>query len=242
MDRRMATRLSKFLSLVLRHRPSEYGLNMDDEGFVAFDDLVDIVVAEDILAEDAEDEIMKIVDGSSRRRFEVVDGRIRALYGHSSGIRLNLPEHEAPEFLYHGTTLGGAREIAKNGLKPLGRAFVHLSATEEEALAVGRRHCDEPVIIRIDTAATREQGIPFSQATDLIWLCPALPPDVCEVPDLPDPPAESSPPAPARDRAASPPAPARDRGDSSPPAARPAVPPAEPSGFKRRTRKKSRRR
>ena len=46
MDRRMATRLSKFLSLVLRHRPDEYGLKMDQEGWVDFEDLIDVLAAE----------------------------------------------------------------------------------------------------------------------------------------------------------------------------------------------------
>ena len=147
MDRKLATRLSKFLSLVLRHRPSDYGLQMDEEGWIDFDDLVDIVVAEDILAENVEEEILQLVEESSRRRFEVANGRIRALYGHSAGVRLNLPEHDPPPTLYHGTTVSAARGIAANGLKPLDRAFVHLSATEEEARAVGMRHADNPVIL-----------------------------------------------------------------------------------------------
>src|SRR5262245_49066108 len=54
MDRRTATRLSKFLSLVLRHRPDDYGLAMDEQGFVDFESLIDVLVAEDIVAETAE--------------------------------------------------------------------------------------------------------------------------------------------------------------------------------------------
>lgn len=232
MDRRMATRLSKFLSLVLRHRPGEYGLQMDEQGWVAFEDLVDIVVAEDILAEDAEEQITELVEGSKRRRFEIVDGRIRALYGHSSGVRLSLPEDEPPPMLFHGTTLSGARDVVENGLKPQGRAFVHLSSTEEEALAVGRRHADDPVILQVDTAQARDEGFAFHRATDLIWLCPALPPHLCRVPELPEAPARPSPrPEP---RPATRPEPARE------PVGEPEEP-SEPVGFKRRTRKKTRR-
>jgi putative RNA 2'-phosphotransferase len=225
----MATRLSKFLSLVLRHRPSEYGLQMDEEGWVAFEDLVDIVVAEDILAEDAEDEIMELVESSNRRRFEIVDGRIRALYGHSSGVHLNLPEEDPPATLYHGTTLSGAREVVENGLKPFGRALVHLSATEEEALSVGRRHTEDPIVLKVDTAAAREEGFAFHQATDLIWLCPALPPHLCQVPELPDAPVRHDPPARHEPR----PAPQKTAAEEPPP--------ADEGGFKRRMRKKSRR-
>jgi putative RNA 2'-phosphotransferase len=229
MDRKMATRLSKFLSLVLRHRPSEYGLSMDDEGWIDFDDLVDIVVAEDILAENVEEEILQLVEESSRRRFEVANGRIRALYGHSAGVRLNLPQHDPPTTLYHGTTVAAARDIAANGLKPLGRAFVHLSATEEEARAVGSRHSDDPVILEIDTAAAREEGFAFHRATDLIWLCPALPPHLCRVPELPEPSAHDEPPVRHEVRARRP-------GPSAP---EERAAPEAPSGFQRRTRKKA---
>lgn len=234
MDRRLATRLSKFLSLVLRHRPSEYGLRMDEQGWVDFEDLVDIVVAEDILAEDAEDEIMKLVEGSERRRFEVADGRIRALYGHSSGVGLRLPESVPPDTLYHGTTSSGAREIAANGLKPFGRAFVHLSSTEDEARSVGGRHTERPVIVRIDTVAAREEGFTFHEATDLIWLCPALPPHLCRVPEIPEDPEE--PELPEASEVPARPAPRVEAREPEAPSA-----PAEPAGFKRRTRKRSRR-
>jgi putative RNA 2'-phosphotransferase len=229
MDRKLATRLSKFLSLVLRHRPSEYGLRMDDEGWIDFDDLVDIVVAEDILAENVEEEILQLVEESDRRRFEVANGRIRALYGHSAGVVLNLPEHDPPPTLYHGTTVSSARDIAANGLKPLGRAFVHLSATEAEARAVGMRHADDPVILEIDTAAAREEGFAFHRATDLIWLCPALPPHLCRIPELPEPSERDEPPQPPR----------REPSRRQVPAAEERTAPDEPAGFRRRTRKKA---
>ena len=79
IDRRQATRLSKFLSLVLRHRPDDYGLEMDDRGSVDLNDLIDVLVAEDILAEDAELAIQDLVEGSERRRFAIENGRWRPL-------------------------------------------------------------------------------------------------------------------------------------------------------------------
>jgi putative RNA 2'-phosphotransferase len=237
MDRRIATRLSKFLSLVLRHRPDDYGLRMDKHGWVDFADLIDVLAAEDIVGEDAEQIVQDLVEGSDRQRFEIDGGKIRALYGHSDRVRLELPEDEPPEVLFHGTTVESARRVAQEGLQPMGRAYVHLSSTEEEALSVGRRHDDDPVLIRIDTFAAIEKGLRFHQATEHIWLSPALPPDVCRVPELP---AES-----AARPAAAPPRPA------VPTAPRPAagprsegvrvIAPDPDEGFKRRTRKKNRR-
>jgi putative RNA 2'-phosphotransferase len=231
MDRRSSTRLSKFLSLVLRHRPDDYGLAMDEQGFVDFDSLIDVLVAEDIAAETAEDDVLSLVEGSERRRFQVQGNRIRALYGHSSRIRLRYPPDDPPDVLWHGTTPEHAVHVREEGLKPAGRAFVHLSSTEEEARAVGGRHADAPVLVRIDTRAAQDRGLTFHQATELIWLCPALPADVCAVPDhVAEAPAvpEPAPPAPVRSP--------EPRGPAA------AAPPAGEGEFRRRTRKKGSRR
>ncbi|NNE42725.1 MAG: RNA 2'-phosphotransferase, partial [Gemmatimonadetes bacterium] len=188
MDRRIATRLSKFLSLVLRHRPDEYGLKMDLEGWVDFDDLIDVLAAEDVVGENAEEIVQDLVNSGDRPRFQIADGKIRALYGHSSRVNLDYPECEPPDTLYNGTSVENARSIKENGLPPAGRAYVHLSSTAEEALSIGRRHDDDPVLIEIDTFAAIETGIKFHQATALIWLCPALAANVCRVPELPEAP------------------------------------------------------
>lgn len=201
MDRRTATRLSKFLSLVLRHRPDDYGLAMDEQGFVDFESLIDVLVAEDIVAETAEQDVLELVEGSERRRFQIDGGRIRALYGHSSRIRLDYPPDDPPDSLWHGTTPEHAAQIRDGGLQPAGRAFVHLSSNEDEARAVGGRHSENPILIQIETSVARAHGIEFHRATELIWLCPSLPKEACVVPDdIPDapppPPPSSAPPAP----------------------------------------------
>lgn len=245
MDRRTATRLSKFLSLVLRHRPDEYGLRMDERGFVDFDGLIDVIVAEDILGKDAEDEVQQLVEGSDRRRFEISEGRIRALYGHSARVNLALPEDDPPPTLFHGTSGDRARVVSREGLLPSGRAYVHLSATEEEALAVGGRHAEDPVLLEIDTAAARERGITFHRATDLIWLCPALPVEVLRIPELPPAREPAREPAPEARREAPPPE--RPRPSAPPPPTGQSsgirrVEPEAEGGFKRRTRKRQPRR
>jgi putative RNA 2'-phosphotransferase len=233
MDRRQATRLSKFLSLVLRHRPDDYGLEMDDRGSVDLSDLIDVLVAEDILAEDAEDAIQDLVEGSERRRFAIENGRVRALYGHSARVRLSLPEHDPPPVLFHGTTAQDARQIQGEGLIPAERAHVHLSGTREEALSVGRRHTDSPVLLEIDTALAREAGVKFTQASDVIWLSGAIPLEAIRFPEIPDAALESRPPS----------AVARVPGARSvPPAEPPTVEDPSSQEFRRRTRKKSSRR
>ena len=231
MDRRTATRLSKFLSLVLRHRPDDYGLAMDEQGFVDFESLIDVLVAEDIVAETAEQDVLELVEGSERRRFQIDGGKIRALYGHSSRIHLDYPADDPPVHLWHGTTPEHAAQIRETGLQPAGRAFVHLSSNEDEARAVGGRHSENPVLVQIETGVAREHGIAFHRATELIWLCPSLPKEACVVPDdVPDAPPRPPPPPPAT-------APRASGAGSG------GVAPAPPSAeFKRRMRKRGSRR
>lgn len=247
MDRRQATRLSKFLSLVLRHRPDDYGLEMDDRGSVDLNDLVDVLVAEDILADGAEDDLRELVEDSERQRFAIENGRVRALYGHSARVHLSFPEHEPPDLLFHGTTSEEARRIREEGLLPEDRAHVHLSGTREEAMSVGRRHTDFPVLLEIRTRVARDAGVRFTQASGVIWLSNAIPLDAIQFPettDEPEPAPRASLPPPL---AAPRPAPMR---TSSPTSASPAaetsavrVVDAEEDGeFKRRTRKKGGRR
>ncbi len=231
MDRRYSTRLSKFLSLVLRHRPDDYGLSMDERGGVDLQDLIDVLVAEDILAEEAEESLRDLVEGSERRRFAIENGRMRALYGHSARVRLELPEHDPPDVLYHGTTSGQARRVEAEGLRPEDRAHVHLSATAEEALSVGGRHTDHPVLLEIDTRRARESGVRFSQASEVIWLSDAIPLDAIRLPELPSVPSSSPSPSTSVPRRV-----------AAPTSSTPPVESVDDGEFKRRTRKKATRR
>src|SRR5688572_3562418 len=210
---------------------------MDDRGSVDLNDLIDVLVAEDILAEDAELAIQDLVEGSERRRFAIENGRMRALYGHSARVRLSLPEHDPPDTLYHGTTYSDARQIRDEGLRPAERAHVHLSATAEEAISVGRRHTDNPVLLEIDTALAREAGVKFSQASDVIWLSDAIPLEAIRFPEIPAATPVAPRPTPSAAVSAA-------RAPANTPRAPAQTPEEDPAAqeFRRRTRKKSSRR
>lgn len=165
-------RLSKFLSYVLRHNPGKFNLRMDEQGFIDLKELVKIVSLR--YPEVDEKIIQDLVETSEKRRFEIVDKKIRATYGHSIKIDLNLPEIIPPEFLYHGTSRKTAEEIRKNGLKPMGRQYVHLSETEEDAFQVGLRKDIKPVVLKIKAREANLQGIKFFQINK-IYLTREIP-------------------------------------------------------------------
>jgi len=152
-------RLSRFLSFLLRHRPPDYPLRFDRNGFVTWSELLEQV--EKRFPAVAEEEVLSVIEGSEKRRFELREGKVRATYGHSFPVDLGLESVEPPPRLYHGTARDLAQTILRDGLKPRGRQYVHLSPTAEEALAVGKRRDPSPAILAIHSREAHASGIPF---------------------------------------------------------------------------------
>lgn len=159
--------LSRFLSYVLRHAPQEYGLTLDQSGFVSLDKLLEAVNAESRWRWVRREDLLNLVASSPKRRFEITDGRIRALYGHTA---LNTIAYEPlipPEHLFHGTARRLCDSIERQGLLPAKRAFVHLSRSVDDALAVGRRRDPSPVVYRVLALTAHKEGIQFFSAGDV---------------------------------------------------------------------------
>ncbi|AXG07341.1 RNA 2'-phosphotransferase [Haloplanus rubicundus] len=149
------TRLSKFLSGALRHFPDDAGLSLDDRGWVAWTDLVTAATGQYPWADEAA--VEGVVATDPKGRFERSDGRVRAAYGHSVAVDIEPTDAPVPDRLYHGTAPGNVAAIEHEGLRPMGRQQVHLSASVDEARAVGRRHAADPVVFLIDAASLLDE-------------------------------------------------------------------------------------
>ena len=166
-------RLSRFLSYLLRHRPTEYPLVFDRHGFVAWADVVELV--KERYDDAREEDIRAVVTEAEKKRFELRDDKVRATYGHSFPVDLGLEPVQPPLELYHGTSRDLAQSILRSGLKPRDRRYVHLSASLAEAEAVGRRRDPAPAIIVVDTHAARQANIAFYLSGPL-FLAETVPP------------------------------------------------------------------
>lgn len=172
------TQLSKAVSHALRHEPWLYELELDDEGWVSVDMLLEA------LREQREKwkyltvgDIARMVESSDKRRFELKDGRIRALYGHSLPKKLLKRPATAPDELYHGTSPKAVQTIMRNGLKPMQRQYVHLSIDKTTAFQVGSRKANTPVILKIQAAKASDSGVRFYEGNQMVWLADHIPPD-----------------------------------------------------------------
>ncbi len=159
--------LSRFLSYVLRHAPQEFGLVLDQSGFVSMDKLLAAMHAEARWRWVRKEDVLNLVASSPRRRFEIRNDQIRALYGHTALQAMLHEQVIPPECLFHGTARRFSSSIECSGLLPARRAFVHLSCSIEDALAVGNRRDRNPVVYKVLALTAHNQGIRFYRAGDV---------------------------------------------------------------------------
>jgi putative RNA 2'-phosphotransferase len=166
--------ISKFMSLVLRHKPEQIGLHLDGEGWAMVKELIDKMNAKGIPVDIGI--INKVVEINDKQRFAFNEDRsmIRASQGHSIHVELNLEEIIPPDVLYHGTATKYMDSILKEGLKKQNRQYVHLSSTIETATSVGMRH-GKPVILTVKAKEMHQSGHKFYLSANKVWLTDAVP-------------------------------------------------------------------
>ncbi|NIN53194.1 MAG: RNA 2'-phosphotransferase [Nitrososphaeria archaeon] len=164
--------MSRYASYLLRHNHQD--LEMDRQGFVSLERLLDKIQKRFSVDKKL---IVEALEGSDRRRFEIVRHRIRALYGHTIPVELELKEDKTVQKLYHGTTSDAACGILRRGLRPMKRQWVHLSPNIELAVLVGLRRTPNPVVLQIDAEAARKGGVIFYRATNAVYLSANIEPE-----------------------------------------------------------------
>ncbi|MGW2209545.1 RNA 2'-phosphotransferase [Streptomyces sp. NPDC001781] len=173
MDDRRTVKVSKYLSKHLRHQPERIGLTLDPAGWVEIDTLLTAAAAHGFPVSRAE--LDHVVAVNDKRRFAVEDGRIRANQGHTVEVALGLPAATPPPYLYHGTVARSLDAIRAEGLRPVNRHDVHLSADRETATRVGARR-GRPVVLSVDAGAMHRDGLVFHVSANGVWLTDAVPP------------------------------------------------------------------
>ncbi|NGN84807.1 RNA 2'-phosphotransferase [Arthrobacter silviterrae] len=170
------TKLSKMVSLALRHEPWLFELELDGRGWTSTDSLLSALRAEspDWAALSRED-LARMIASATKPRHEMQGQKIRALYGHSTPDAISMVQSVPPEGLFHGTSPASTTAILAEGLRPMGRQYVHLSKDTHTAELVGSRKAPHPAILRIDATAATRAGVPFYRGSDMVWLAHQVP-------------------------------------------------------------------
>jgi len=176
MNPKRAVKTSKFLSLVLRHRPGVIGIELDENGYVDVGDMLRKMAAHNRPL--TRDELQHVVDTNNKQRFAFnEDGtRIRASQGHSVDVDLALEPREPPLALYHGTADRFVASIIEKGLEPRSRRHVHLSSDFETARTVGSRH-GRPTVFEVYALEMKRAGFEFYLSENGVWLTRHVPPN-----------------------------------------------------------------
>ena len=168
------SKISKYISLILRHKPEEIGLKLDEHGYLRVLDLIEGINKsyEGFSMDDLERIVRE--DSKGRYSFNEDKSKIRANQGHSIKVDLGLEEIKPPKVLYHGTGRKYLESILKNRLIKKERQYVHLSKDRETASIVGKRHGDL-VILEVDSESMFNDGIKFYLSKNNVWLCNYVP-------------------------------------------------------------------
>lgn len=172
-------RISKAMSLALRHRPDKFDLSLDEQGWCAVDQLLQnfqkrhLQIDRELLEE--------LVRTSDKQRFAFSeDGAlIRANQGHSISINLGYQASTPPPTLFHGTAERFLNSILSSGLQKQKRHHVHLSADKNTAIKVGQRH-GKVVVLLVQAQKMQEAGYTFYCSENSVWLTEEVPPEYLE--------------------------------------------------------------
>lgn len=172
---------SVFISLILRHKPSAAGIELDKHGWARVDELIEGVNSTGRYTLDMA-KLEEIVRTDSKQRYSFNEDKtlIRANQGHSISVDVELKKCEPPGILYHGTAEKFIDSIMKEGLKPGSRLYVHLSTDIETAMNVGRRH-GKPFVFKINSGEMRRNGFDFFLSENGVWLTKSVPVEFLEV-------------------------------------------------------------
>ena len=168
------TKVSRYISYLLRHNPESAGLKLDNHGWCNSKDLIKVLKEKyPGFKSEMLDEIVN-TDEKKRYSFDKYKMRIRANQGHSINVDADLKEAIPPDILYHGTSIKYVYSIYKEGIKHMSRLYVHLSKDIDTAVKVGKRH-GGPVVLEIDCRSMISDGYKFYLSENSVWLTKIVP-------------------------------------------------------------------
>lgn len=170
-------RLVRVLAFALRHHPLRFGVGLDGEGFADVDELVvGIRLSHYDWATLDREQVEVAIRGTDPGRFEVRGGLVRARYGHSVALGSPGESQTPPDVLLRGTSADALAQVLKTGLRPMNRAFVHLTTNPDYAAQVVTAK-GGGIVLRVRAKEAADAGIEFFQANIHVWLCRSVSPE-----------------------------------------------------------------
>ena len=168
------TKISKFLSLVLRHSPQTIKIRLDENGWADVDKLIQQSNIHKMKFDF--ETLEEVVFTNDKQRFSFNDDytKIRANQGHSVDVNLELEAVKPLPILYHGTVEKYLDNIKINGLQKMQRQHVHLSKDLETAIKVGNRR-GKAIVLEINALEMYKDGFEFYLSKNGVCLSNEIP-------------------------------------------------------------------
>ncbi len=173
--------LSRTVAHALRHEPWLYELELDAAGWTSVDALLTALARDPRWRGVTRATLDTMIQRAPKQRYELVEDRIRALYGHSVPGRIQRTPGIPPVHLFHGTAAMSVEVIRAEGLRPMQRQYVHLSVDRSTAHTVGRRKSADVAVLLIEARAAHDEGTPFWVGNGKVWLAKHVPPRYVQV-------------------------------------------------------------
>ena len=159
MSDREANSLGRILALVLRHAPEKFNVDMDINGWVNTRELSEAIVHQRRHYHWLRGwHFEAIANADEKGRYQIENGMIRATYGHSIELDLDLPTDDIPEVLYYPCEARRTRKPARiwpDCRRPKERSPVQII---HNAMEAGHVRIDRPTILEIDTVRAIADG------------------------------------------------------------------------------------
>ena len=177
--------LARMLTYILSHRPDEFGLVLSEEGFVPIKHLLQALGAEPGWGFVRRYHLDQLVGLMSPPAFEIVEDQIRAL---SPAQLRREPGEPPPALLYVAIPPKAHARVWEEGLKPPPDRELVLATTPELAKKLGRRRSPDPIMVIVQAQAAARRGLSFTGYGEGLYLAPALPRDLLQLPPPPQAP------------------------------------------------------
>ena len=178
-DTNVTERISRLLTACVRHKPQDFGLILDEDGFADLEDVAKLrafrkySVSPRKLAAVAAHIIKKRFIFQRKERQILV----AASHGHSQGILRSLrifqvlDEETAPEQAFHATQFRHWQSISSNGLWRMDREHIHMAYSEDQKSGVRQ---GQDILLVVQTRAVVASGILLLKSATGVLLTPGV--------------------------------------------------------------------
>ncbi|MBW1917225.1 MAG: RNA 2'-phosphotransferase [Deltaproteobacteria bacterium] len=188
--------LGRMLTYILSHRPDEFGLVLNAEGWLPIKHLLQVLAEEPGWGFVRRSHLLDAVHLLTPPRFEIYDNLIRCRPPGGAACRSQESEWP-PSLLYRAITRKSHPVVAQHGLRPPTNGHLVLARGPEMALRMGRRRDPKAMLITVQAQAAAAAGKLFFPYGEKLFLTDAIPPNFLQVPPCPKPEAKKPPPKPA---------------------------------------------